>query len=161
MENYKIKETKDESRYKKIIRNTKTFIINNWKILLLIVLLMTSFELCYHDSFKYQKGGQYTTYDSTMTQAKKRFGIIGEKVVEAPSRIGYFISDGISKIPEKIMESEFVRAILYGLLYIGKSLLTLLIFILLFMAIPMVPLLFFMLVMFFILRNGIGRIKQM
>jgi hypothetical protein len=123
---------------------------------------MTSVELCYLDSFKQQTGGQYSTsYDSTMTQAKKKFGVIGEKVVDAPSRIGHFISGGISRIPEKIMESEFVKAILYGLLYIGKSLLTLLIFVLLFMAIPMVPLLFFMLVMFFILRNGIGSIKQM
>lgn len=158
MKNYKIKE---EPWYKKIIKNTKTFIINNWKTLLLLALLMTSVELCYLDSFKQQTGGQYSTYDSTMTQAKKRFGVIGEKVVEGPSRIGYFISNGISKIPQKIMESEFVKAILYGLLYIGKSLLTLLIFVLLFMAIPMVPLLFFMLVMFFVLRNGIGSIKQM
>lgn len=137
-------ENKEEPRYKKIIRKTKEFIKENWKILLIITLLISSVELLYYD--ERQKS---ITQSGGFIQHMHLFGTF------------YQIGSAVTDFIGNIFGSGLLTKILYGIWLVVKNLLTLLLLAFIFMAIPLIPILVFMLIMFFILRGRVGSLKQL
>lgn len=170
MENYSIEKKKeDEPKWKSILREIKTFLKRHWKELLIMALVLTSVEILYSDypphKLNNQSGGMGAGeavkgfFKATGSEAKSGAGAI----IKSPLTLGKGVFKGMKKLPsagKAILNTNLPTKILSGIWLLLKNLMTLLLLVFIFMAIPLVPILIFMLIMFFILRGQVGNLKQ-